>query len=88
MIPASQPHPRLTQVALQGYLAHKKLHPTVGLCLGPYGGPREVELSYERGTPVLLSNANETGGLQAEHRKGGICRMCLRLMALCSNSWS
>ena len=26
--------------------------PTVGLCLGPYGGPREVGVSYERDTPV------------------------------------
>jgi len=24
----------------------------VGICLGPYGGPREVGVSYERGTPV------------------------------------
>ena len=37
--------------------AHKKTHPpsedpTVGLCLGPYAGPRRVALSYERGTPV------------------------------------
>ena len=24
----------------------------VGLCLGPYGGPGEVGVSYERGTPV------------------------------------
>ena len=28
------------------------LHPTVGLCLGPYGGPRGGAVSYERGTPV------------------------------------
>jgi len=26
--------------------------PAVGLCLGPYGGPRGVGVSYERGTPV------------------------------------
>ena len=26
--------------------------PTVGLCLGPYGGPRGVAVSYKRGTPV------------------------------------
>ena len=26
--------------------------PTVGLCLGPYGVPRGVGVSYERGTPV------------------------------------
>jgi len=42
--------------SLQGYLAHKKLRPpqdpTVGLCLGRYGGPRAGALSYERGNPV------------------------------------
>ena len=41
--------------SLQGCLAHKKtptpLDPTVGRCLGPYGGPRGVGVSYERGTP-------------------------------------
>jgi hypothetical protein len=26
--------------ALHGYLTHNK-HPSVGLCLGPYGGPKE-----------------------------------------------
>ena len=26
--------------------------PRVGLCLGPYGGPKEVGVSYKRGTPV------------------------------------
>jgi hypothetical protein len=26
--------------------------PTGGLSLGPYGGPRRVEGSYERGTPA------------------------------------
>jgi hypothetical protein len=26
--------------------------PTVGLCLGPYAGPRGRAFSYERGTPV------------------------------------
>ena len=26
--------------------------PTVGQCLGPYGGPRGVAFSYERGTPA------------------------------------
>ena len=25
---------------------------TVGLCLGPYGGPRVEAVSYERGTPA------------------------------------
>jgi hypothetical protein len=28
--------------------------PTVGVCLGPYGPPGGVALSYERGTPVDL----------------------------------
>jgi len=37
----------------QGYLAHNKLPPTVGLCLGPCGGPRGWVFSYERGTPEL-----------------------------------
>ena len=41
---------------LQGYLAHKKhpppLDPEVALCLGTYGDPRGVGVSYERGTPV------------------------------------
>ena len=26
--------------------------PTVGLCLGPYGAPRGLAFSYERGTPA------------------------------------
>ena len=44
-------------IPVQGYLAHKKTprpleDPTVGLCLGSEGGPREVGVSYERGTPV------------------------------------
>jgi hypothetical protein len=30
----------------------EKLGSTVGLCLGPYGGPRGWAVSYERGTPV------------------------------------
>ena len=44
------PHPtlphlrRIRQARLQGYLAHKEMHPpqdpTVGICLRPYGGPR------------------------------------------------
>jgi len=42
----------LIQILLQGYLAHKKQDPTVGLCLGPYGSPRGWTVSYERGTPL------------------------------------
>jgi hypothetical protein len=29
--------------------------PTVGLCLGPYGGPSGGGVSYERGTPAERS---------------------------------
>jgi len=36
--------------------AVKKRNPTVGLCIGPYGGSyRGGSLSYERGTPVAPS---------------------------------
>ena len=44
-------------LSLQVYLAHNPpppWGPTVGLCLGPYGGPRGAPVSYERGTPVAL----------------------------------
>jgi hypothetical protein len=41
---------------IQGYLAHKKTpppqDPTVGRCLGSYGGPRRWAFPYTRGTPV------------------------------------
>ena len=37
---------------LQGYFAHKKLLPPRTVYQGPYGGPRGVEVSYERGTPI------------------------------------
>ena len=37
---------------MQGYLAHKKQDPTVALCVGTYGGPMGVGVSYERGTPL------------------------------------
>ena len=30
----------LAPTRLQGYLARKKQHPPVGLCLGPYDSPR------------------------------------------------
>ena len=32
--------------------ASSSKNPTVGLYLGPYGGPRVGEVSYEQGTPV------------------------------------
>ena len=41
---------------VQKYLANKNPPPpqvpTVALCLGTYGDPRGVGVSYERGTPV------------------------------------
>jgi len=44
---------------VQGLLAHKTppppLDPTVALCLGTYGDPMGVGVSYERGTPVHLA---------------------------------
>ena len=46
----------MTEELVQGYLAHQKFpppkDPTVGLCLGPYGGPGRGGVSDERGTPV------------------------------------
>jgi len=45
----------LLTLALQGYLAHKNpppQDPTVALCLGRHSDPLEVDVSYERGTPV------------------------------------
>ena len=43
------------QQDVQGCLAHKTppppYDPTVALCLGTYGDPMGVGLSYERGTP-------------------------------------
>ena len=63
---------------IQGYLAHKKQpppqDPTVGLCLGPYGGLREVAISYKRGTPVFrvggwyLQGVVADGGLDASRK--------------------
>jgi len=53
--------------AVQGYLAHKKPQPpkdpTVGLCIGPYGGPREFAVSYERGTPVEVQRLLAADGV-------------------------
>ena len=49
---------------LQGHLAHENLLPsrtlTVGPWLGPYGGPRGVEVSYERGTPCTHHSKTPT----------------------------
>ena len=47
---------KVVRLQIQGYLAHNppppSYHPTAGLCLGPYGGPRGGTFSHERGTPV------------------------------------
>ena len=46
--------------------------PTVGLCLGPYGGPKDGDFSYERGSPV--KPWGPTVGLYLgakDHPKGG-----------------
>ena len=46
-LPFSVPLPASPSLSLDFYLSHKKQRPpwdpTVGTCLGPYGGPREVE---------------------------------------------
>jgi len=56
-------YPVSSPPGVHGYLAHKKTpppqDPTVGLCLGPYGGPRGWAFSYERGTPVGASKQQE-----------------------------
>ena len=43
---------------LHGYLALKKHpqkeNPTVGICLGPHGGPKGSAVFYERGTPRVV----------------------------------
>ena len=48
------PYARVTHVL--GYFAHNKLRflgaPTVGLCLGPYGGPREGGLFLMSEVPL------------------------------------
>jgi len=56
----SLPRRMMHTAMIQGYLAHTKLlpHRTL-LCLGPCGGPRVVEVSYERGTPVQVLLANK-----------------------------
>jgi hypothetical protein len=55
---------------LQGYLAHEKppppQDPAVGLCLGPYDGPGEGCVSYERGTRVAGTRVHPT----ASERRG------------------
>jgi len=54
--------------ALEGHCSQKKTpppkDPTVGLCLGSYGGPRGSGVSYGRGTPVSPA--------ETQPRRGGI----------------
>ena len=60
--------------SLQGYLAHKKTPPPrtlpVGLCLGPYSGPRGWAFSRERGAPIgavaLVSRRRDLSGAGGE----------------------
>ena len=43
----------------------------MGLCLGPYGGPRGLSLSYERGTLVHRVGCGDwklTNGANGPHR--------------------
>ena len=44
-------YPNIAGVSLSAEAA-SSLDPAVGLHLGPYGGSRGVEVSYERGSPV------------------------------------
>ena len=44
-------YPNIAWVPLSSEAA-SSLDPAVGLYLGPYGGSRGVEVSYERGSPV------------------------------------
>jgi hypothetical protein len=46
--PGGEEEPR----QLHGCLAHKKTHSPKTPCLGAYGGPRGLAISYERGIPV------------------------------------
>ena len=50
-------HGQRQALALQGYLTHKnpppQLEPTVALSIGPYGDPKGVSVSDERGTLVI-----------------------------------
>jgi len=51
---ALEPAAYVQAFQVQGYLAHKKQDPTVGPCLGSYGGARGGAVSYERGNPVAV----------------------------------
>ena len=45
----------VSEVEVELLIHESPLHPTVGPCLGPYGGPRGDALSYARDTPVPCS---------------------------------
>ena len=68
VIRGSNPRSPVQPEWIQRYLAHAKTpahDPAVGLCLGPYGGPRGGgAISYERGIPVdhLGSNSFSSWG--------------------------
>ena len=47
--------PAATKVTTHLHPIHKKDDPTVALCLGAYGDPGGVGVSYERGAPVEVS---------------------------------
>jgi len=55
----------LTAVKIQGYLAHTKQRPpstpTVGLCLGPYGGPAGGLLFLMSEVPLYLGTDESQG---------------------------
>jgi len=59
------PGPSLTLFHAPGNLTGNPSHPTVGLCLGPYGGPGGGAVSYERGTHAgnLTGNTALTAGI-------------------------
>ena len=47
-----------------------------GLYQGPYGGPREVGVSYERGTPVARGKTGRVG-------RQALCRLLTVLLTVC-----
>jgi len=61
---------------LQGCLAHPKQPPcttlqyTVALCVRTFGDPREVGVSYERGTPVAKRRERQTQAAETHGPNG------------------
>jgi hypothetical protein len=49
--------------------------PAVGLCLGPYGGPRRTKVSYERGNPV--SSHSGSGSNRGSFSPGSVLNLNL-----------